>query len=97
MPDGPTRHAVALRYRPDRRAAPEVVAAGAGHIADELLARARAAGVPVREDPALLDALRVLDQGAVIPEALYASVAEVLVWAVALDRRARPTRATSSD
>jgi flagellar biosynthesis protein len=62
-----------------------VVAAGAGLIADRIVNAAREAGVPVREDPALAEALAALDLGQEIPEDLYTAVAEVLAWAYRLD------------
>jgi flagellar biosynthesis protein len=43
------------------------------------------AGVPVREDPALVEALAALDLGAHVPEALWTAVAETLAWAYRLD------------
>ena len=65
------------------------MAAGAGHIADRILAVAKEAGVPVREDAALADALARLQLDLAIPPELYAAVAEALVWAYSLDVRAR--------
>lgn len=65
------------------------MAAGAGHVADRILALAREAGVPVREDSALADALARLQVDLAIPPELYAAVAEALVWAYSLDVRAR--------
>ena len=47
--------ATALRY--EGSGAPKVVATGQGAVADRILAHAREAGVPVREDPALAAAL----------------------------------------
>jgi flagellar biosynthesis protein len=81
------RRATALRYRQGQDHAPQVVASGAGHIAETILERAREAGVPVREDPALVEALARLPLEAEIPEELFAAVAEVLVWAYTLDSR----------
>jgi type III secretion system FlhB-like substrate exporter len=43
--------------------------------------------VPVREDRLLAEALAALEVGTEIPEALYAAVAEALVWAYRLARR----------
>ena len=83
------RRAAALRYEGGTDAAPKLVAAGAGHVADRILELAREAGVPVREDPALADALARLQVDLDIPADLYAAVAEALVWAYALDTRAR--------
>jgi flagellar biosynthesis protein len=42
---------------------------------------AREHDLPVREDPDLVEALAVLDLGAVIPVELYDVIAEVLAWA----------------
>jgi flagellar biosynthesis protein len=50
---------------------------------------AEEAGVPVREDAALADALARLQLDLAIPPELYAAVAEALVWAYSLDVRAR--------
>ncbi|HEX8207520.1 MAG TPA: EscU/YscU/HrcU family type III secretion system export apparatus switch protein [Solirubrobacteraceae bacterium] len=83
------RRAAALRYDKGTDAAPKLVAAGAGHVADRILALAKEAGVPVREDAALADALARLQIDLAIPPELYAAVAEALVWAYSLDVRAR--------
>ncbi len=100
MPEPPPRRAAALRYQ-EGDSAPEIVAAGRGETAAQIVETARAAGVPVREDAALAEALAQLDVGRVIPEELYAAVAETLVWAYRLDARAaarggpRPPRGTA--
>jgi flagellar biosynthesis protein len=83
------RRAAALRYEKGVDAAPKLVAAGAGHVADRILALAEEAGVPVREDAALADALARLQVDLNIPPELYAAVAEALVWAYSLDARSR--------
>jgi len=87
MPDQPRRRASALKY--EGVGAPKVVASGQGLIADRIVAEARAAGIAVREDAALAEALSALDLGREIPEDLYAAVAEALAWAYALDLKAR--------
>jgi flagellar biosynthesis protein len=89
MPDQqpPRRRASALKY--EGVGAPKVVASGQGLIADRIVAEARAAGIAVREDAALAEALSALDLGREIPEDLYAAVAETLAWAYALDLKAR--------
>jgi flagellar biosynthesis protein len=73
----------ALRY--DGAGAPRVVAAGSGEVARRIAETARAAGVAVREDAALADALARLRLEAEVPEDLWQAVAEVLVWAQRLD------------
>ncbi|HLI26868.1 MAG TPA: EscU/YscU/HrcU family type III secretion system export apparatus switch protein [Chloroflexota bacterium] len=80
-----SRRAVALRYTPGRDPAPVVAAAGRGPLAEEIVRRAQAAGVPVHEDAALADALATLAVGAVIPPGLYLAVAEVLAYIYRLE------------
>ena len=82
------KRASALSYGPDQNA-PRVVAAGQGVVADRILEIAAAAGVPIREDAALVNALASLDLGQEIPEDLFVAVAEALAWAYRLDRAAR--------
>jgi flagellar biosynthesis protein len=92
MPDPPLR-AAALRYT-EGDPAPEVLASGRGETAQRIVEAAQAAGVPVREDAALAEALAQLDVGRVIPEELYVAVAEALVWAYRLDAGASAGGAT---
>jgi flagellar biosynthesis protein len=87
MPDDKPRRATALRYL-EGLDAPEVVATGRGEIARKILDAAEEAGVPVRRDPALVEALAKLDVGQAIPPDLYVAVAEALVWAYRLDAKA---------
>jgi flagellar biosynthesis protein len=92
MPEPPPRRrAAALRYEPGERA-PKVTASGAGMVADRIVAAARQAGVPVRSDPALAEALTALELGRDVPEALWTAVAEALAWAYRLDAKASPPR-----
>jgi flagellar biosynthesis protein len=81
------KRATALRYH--GAGAPEVVATGSGALAERIVARAKEAGVPVRSDDALAQALAGLDLGQEVPEELWLAVAEVLAWAYALDLDAR--------
>ena len=71
---------VALRYDEDEGRAPRVVASGAGEVARHILEVARAKGVPVREDPDLVELLAACDLGDEIPLELYEAVAELLTW-----------------
>ncbi len=80
--DRPLR-AAALRY--EDGATPRVVAAGRGDVARRILEQARAAGVPVRDDAALAEALGALELDAEVPEELWSAVAEALVWAYRMD------------
>jgi flagellar biosynthesis protein len=82
-PQRPLR-AAALRYD-QGSSAPRVVAAGRGEIARRIVEEARAAGVPVRDDAALAEALSALELDTEVPEQLWAAVAEALVWAYRMD------------
>jgi flagellar biosynthesis protein len=77
--------AVALHYNTNGTGAPRVVAKGAGHIAERIVATAREHNVPLQEDAALASTLSRLDLGHEIPRDLYVAVAHVLAfaWSVA--------------
>lgn len=87
-PPASRRRATALGYESGDRA-PKVLATGAGHLAQRIIDSAREAGVPVRSDPALVEALSALDIGHEVPETLWVAVAETLAWAYRLDEKAR--------
>jgi flagellar biosynthesis protein len=80
------RRAAALSYD-GTGAAPKVVAAGRGEIAKRIIEEAKKAGVPIRDDRALAEALSRLELDTQIPEELWAAVAEALVWAHRVDLR----------
>jgi flagellar biosynthesis protein len=77
--------AVALRYTADLPA-PVVVAAGRGPLAEAIARAARENGVTIVQDAGLVDALITVDLGALVPEELYAAVAEVLAFAMRLGK-----------
>jgi len=67
----PTHLAVALRYEQGVMDAPQVVAKGAGHIAEQIRERAKRHSVPVLERPALAQAVyKGVKLGSEIPVAL---------------------------
>lgn len=82
--------AAALSYDAARDRAPRVVASGRGTIAEQILKRARAAGVPIYEDANLALALAGLDVGEEIPPALYQVVAAVIAWVYELEEKELP-------
>lgn len=89
-PERPTKRATALRYE---CRAPRVVATGKGLVAEKILEAARAAGVPLREDPVLVQALATLELDQEIPPELYRAVAEALAWAYQLSQKRPRARA----
>ena len=77
----PTHYAVAIRYAPEKDAAPAVVAKGADLLAQRIKEVAREAGVQIVEDKELARALYFsCDVGKLIPPELYESVAEILAY-----------------
>jgi flagellar biosynthesis protein len=86
-PEEKPRRATALRYEPGEHA-PKVTATGRGLVADRIIAAAKEAGVPVRADPALAEALSALELDADVPEAMWKAVAETIAWAYRVDARA---------
>jgi flagellar biosynthesis protein len=95
MADRPPPHlarqlAVALRYHEEKESAPRVVARGKGRVAERILELAEEQGIPVREDPDLVEALGQLDLGELIPSELYPAVAEVLAYVYRLNGKAPP-------
>jgi len=77
----PTHFAVALKYDQGTMAAPTVIARGQDFLAQRIRDDARAAGVPVLENPPLARALyRMVPVGSQIPAELFVAVAEVLAF-----------------
>ena len=61
--------------------------------AEKILEAAREAGVPLREDPVLMEALATLELEQEIPPELYRAVAEALAWAYRLSGTGPPRTA----
>ncbi|NLM26075.1 MAG: flagellar biosynthesis protein FlhB [Firmicutes bacterium] len=84
----PTHYAVALLYKADEMASPEVVAKGAGGTALRIREIANEHNVPTVENPPLARTLfKTVDIGQQIPPELYPAVAEVLAFVYRLRRR----------
>jgi flagellar biosynthesis protein len=71
--------AVALAYGAGDPA-PKVVAKGRGLVAEQIIGRARDAGVFVHESKDLVALLMQVDLDRAIPPALYRAIAELLAW-----------------
>ncbi len=77
--------AVALGYAWGGAAPPRILAAGAGPIAERIVATARASGVAVREDAPLAESLVRLEVGSHVPPELWQAVATVLAFLYRVD------------
>lgn len=82
----PMRKAVALRYQRGKDAAPRVTASGKGRIAELILEKAREAGIPLVEDPDLVNLLGKVPMGDTVPTDLYKAVAEVLAFVYRINK-----------
>lgn len=77
--------AVALAYR-EGQIAPKVVAKGRGLIAQEIIRRAKEAGIYVHESSELVALLMQVNLDDRIPPQLYVAVAELLAWLYRLEQ-----------
>jgi flagellar biosynthetic protein FlhB len=81
----PTHLAIALAYERGKMPAPQVVARGAGYLAERIKTVAREAGVPLVEDKPMAQLLyRHVEVGEYIPAALYKAVAQILAYVYSL-------------
>jgi flagellar biosynthesis protein len=74
------KQAVALKYDKLKDAAPTVTAKGQGTVAENIIALALEHGVPVKDDPDLVEVLASLDISQEIPAEIYVAVAELLAF-----------------
>lgn len=84
------RTAVALKYDSTTDSAPRVAAKGQGALADQIIRKAREAGVPVQEDPNLVAVLSRVKLDREIPPELYQSVAAILAFLYRVNRGIKP-------
>ena len=80
-----SREAVALEYSPDN-AAPKIVAAGRGLVAERIISEAEAHNISIYEDPDLAHTLNMLNIGDTIPPELYQVVAQILIYVGDIDK-----------
>ncbi len=81
------KKAVALKYKPGQDDAPKVTAKGTGSVAEKIIDIARKQGIPVKDDPDLVEVLSRLDLDEEIPPELYVIVAELLAFVYSLNRK----------
>ena len=73
------KKAVALYY--DGVTAPTLSAKGTFELAEEIIAIAKEHGIPIKEEPELVNLLTKLKLGQEIPRELYVAVAEIIAFA----------------
>jgi flagellar biosynthesis protein len=84
------KKAVALTYRPEKDSAPKVTASGRGKVAERIIETAREYGIPVKDDPDLVEVLSKLDVTQEIPPSVYVVVAELLAFAYSVNGKKAP-------
>ena len=85
--------AVAVAYKPGD-AAPKILAAGKGEVAERIIEKAKENDVPFYQDNKLAETLSKLQIGDTIPPELYDVVAEILVFVDDMDKmKAKLSRA----
>ena len=84
------KKAVALRYQPQKDSAPRLTAKGSGRIAEKIIELAKMHGIPVKDDPDLIEVLSKLDIDEEIPPNVYIAVAELLAFVYSLNRKKKP-------
>jgi len=83
----PTHIAIAISYRHGEMPAPKLLAKGSGQLAARMRKAARAANVPVVENPPLARALfKRTGTDQYVPEDLYPKLAKILLWVYAMRR-----------
>lgn len=81
------KEAVALSYNLHKQNAPKVIAKGKGLVADNIIDKALESGIPIQEDPTLVELLSTLNLQEEIPENLYAVVAEIFAFIYQIDEK----------
>lgn len=79
----------ALRFDPEKDAAPQIIAKGIGLVAENIIKKAEENDVPIYVDEKLSNQLKQLEIGEQIPFELYEVVAEVLVFIGTVDQKNR--------
>ena len=79
----------AIKYDSAGDSAPKVTASGRGIIAEKIIAIAHDNGIPIKNDPDLVQILSKLKVGAEIPVELYRAVAEILAFVYSLNENQR--------
>ena len=84
----PTHYAIALKYEPEKRDVPYVVAKGVDDVAKKIIDIAKENDVPIVEKPEIArEIYRLVDIDEEIPEKLYKAVAEILAFVFRMKNR----------
>ncbi len=84
--------AAAIKYDSAKSNAPTITASGRGTIADKIIELAQESGIPIKNDPDLVQVLSKLKIGSEIPVELYRAVAEILAFVYSLNESQRANK-----
>jgi len=87
-----TKLAAAIKYDSLRDNAPKVSARGRGTIAEKIIELANESGIPIKNDPELVQILCKLQVDAEIPIELYQAIAEILAFVYSLNESQRTVK-----
>ncbi len=87
MAGKPLKQAVVLAYDKESDAAPRVTAKGEGSVARKIIELAEKHGIPVKNDPDLMEVLSSLEIDQEIPEHIYVAVAELLAFVYGMNQK----------
>ena len=79
------KKAVALRYDRRQDDAPKVIAKGQGLVAQKIIDLAKEHGIPIKDDPDLIEVLSSLEINQEIPSEIYVAVAELLAFVYSMN------------
>jgi flagellar biosynthesis protein len=86
------KRAAAIKYDSAKNAAPVITASGKGTIAEKIIELAHEQGIPIKNDPDLIQVLSKLKVGSEIPVELYRAVAEILAFVYSLNENQRASK-----
>jgi flagellar biosynthesis protein len=86
------KKAAALKYERGKGAAPRVVAKGEGVVAEKIVELAKKSGVPVLEEPRLVEFLMEVELGGEIPPELYEAVAKIIAYVYRITGQGAPSK-----
>lgn len=81
--------AAALKYDLNESSVPKVIASGTEVTAEEIIQIAKEHGIPIREDPALMEMLMKVEILDDIPEEAFALVAEIFAFIYEMNLKAQ--------
>lgn len=81
--------AAAIKYDLDESSIPKIIASGNNITAEEIIQIAKEYGIPIKEDPALMEMLMHIEVMDEIPPEAYSLVAEIFAFIYEMNLKAK--------